>query len=108
MKELRYVGKTILVDDEIGEAVIGLSRALARGGSSDSVTVPGVVNGVQGDVELLLGPSSELFLAPVEDSSPTPRTDAAVVAELRKRADGYGPSRPVPEQAEPDGLDYEV
>jgi len=62
MMTLHYTGDTVLLDDDVCDAVLRYAQALADAQSSDVVAVPmRTPDGEQDVVEFLLGPSSQLY-----------------------------------------------
>lgn len=105
----------MLMADSTCKAVLRYARALADAAKADVVMLPVVTEGGSlGYAHLLIGPASQMFSIPVENSQDEP-TDAEAVAELETRTLRLQPSRPtwpsemtdVPELKDLDlGLDY--
>jgi len=55
VKAILYAGASLRTADEVADAVLSLAEALQERGTTEAVTVPVVVDGVQGDCRLLLG-----------------------------------------------------
>jgi hypothetical protein len=94
MRRLYYAGGTVLVGDRTCKAVLRYARALAEAQQSDLVTFPIASEG--GGVEhahFLIGPASQLFSVPVENSSDAP-FDAEVVEHLERRTRDLHPAAP--------------
>ena len=84
MRRLYYSSGYILIDDRICKAVIRYARALALAEKSDVVTIPVITeSGNRGDAHLLIGPASELFSTPVDDSADD-AFDPEVVRDLER------------------------
>jgi hypothetical protein len=74
--------------------VLRYARALAVSDKSDVVTVPVLTDsGSRGFAHLLIGPASELFSTPV-DNSPDEAYDPEVVKELERMTAELQPSKP--------------
>jgi len=94
MRKLFYAGGDMLVSDHTCKAVLRYSRALANAGQADVVTVPVLIEGgVQASAHLLIGPASELFSVPVENSDEGP-VDLEAIAEMERLTRSLQPSRP--------------
>lgn len=84
----------MLMADSTCKAVLRYARALADANKADVVMVPVVTDGGSlGYAHLLLGPASQLFSTPVENSQNEP-LDAEAVTELESRTARLQPSRP--------------
>jgi hypothetical protein len=84
MRRLHYSGGHVLIGDAMCKAVLRYARALAEVNQADIITIPIASEG--GGIEqahFLIGPASQLFDTPVENSSEDP-TDPEVVAELER------------------------
>lgn len=93
MLQLHYAGETVLMADEVCDALLRYARALADTHTSDIVTVPVVTEaGEVSMAEFLLGPASQLFAVPVPGMKDQ-GTDDAVVADLDRRAGMLRPSK---------------
>jgi hypothetical protein len=91
---LHYVGGHVLIGDAMCKALLRYARALAEVGQADIVTIPIASEG--GGVEyahFLIGPASQLFDTPVENSSVDP-TDLEVVAHLERETRKLHPPTP--------------
>lgn len=65
MKTIHYAGDSVLMNDELSDAVVEYAAALARVGSSAELTVPVVVkDGSVLSASMLLGPASQLIATP--------------------------------------------
>jgi hypothetical protein len=96
MFRVTYAGESFLTGAAIGEAVLRYARKLALTDRADTVTIPGLLeDGSPTDVELLIGPASQILLASVDSDLPDP-VDASVVAELSRRTDALETSNAVP------------
>jgi hypothetical protein len=94
MRRLYYAGGTVLVGDRTCKAVLRYARALAEAQQSDLVTIPVASEG--GGVEhahFLIGPASQLFSVPVENSSDAP-LELEVIEHLERRTRDLHPATP--------------
>ena len=94
MRRLYYAGGTMLVGDRTCKAVLRYARALAEAHQSDLVTVPVASEG--GGVEhahLLIGPASQIFSLPVENSADAP-FDPEVIEHLERETRRLHPAAP--------------
>lgn len=95
MKSIHYDGSVILTGDAIADAVAEYAAALGANGRTGLVRVPTFDDAGQVDeVELLLGPASELVIQTATEDELEPE-DPAFVAKLREAARTMGPTRPV-------------
>ncbi len=79
MKKLYYVSGHVVVSDSICAAVIDYARALGETDRSDLVRIPALSDeGARGEAVLLIGPSSELFVAAALDRAADLDDDEAV------------------------------
>jgi len=95
MKRIHYTDDTWLTGSDIADAVVHYAAALAKRGSSEAVDIP--VRSVEGSVEtisLLLGPASQLVVAP-EANAFDEIVDEALVARLNRAADQLSDAAPV-------------
>ncbi len=100
MRRIVYAGTVFYTGDELAEALLAYARALGRHGIADTVFIPGrTVEGDVDDVELLLGPASQIVSEPVELIGPD-LEDAELVTRLRGLAAELAPRKP---EAEPAG-----
>ncbi|GAA3211704.1 hypothetical protein [Microbacterium terregens] len=85
MLRLHYTGDSVLVADQVGDALVEYARALADAKTADVVVVPVVVaDGRVEKAEFLLGPASQLYLTPAQDVRDVD-ADGEVVADLKRR-----------------------
>jgi hypothetical protein len=69
MKTIHYAGDSVLMNDELADAVVEYAAALARMGSSAELTVPVVLqDGSVLTASLLLGPASQLIATPTPEA----------------------------------------
>jgi hypothetical protein len=94
VRRLYYSSGFVLIDDRVCKAVLRYARALAMNDQSDVVTIPVLTEGgSRGSAHLLIGPASELFSTPV-DNSPDEAYDPEVVRELERMTAALQPYKP--------------
>jgi hypothetical protein len=94
MRRLYYSGSFMLVGDTTCKAVLRYARALAESGTSDVVSVPVVTEGgSRAYAHLLIGPASQIFSTPVENSQDEP-VDDEVIRDLEEATLRLQPTRP--------------
>jgi hypothetical protein len=95
LRKLHYSGSYMLVGDRTCKAVLRYARALAESHTSDVVSVPVITQGGSNAyAHLLIGPSSQIFSTPVENSHDEP-VDDEVLHDLETATLRLQPSRPV-------------
>jgi hypothetical protein len=95
MRKIFYAGGHVLTGDRTCKAVLRLARALANNDRADIVDIPVINEG--GSVviaHLLIGPASQLYSVPIENSRDEP-FDSDVIEELERRTLELQPNRPV-------------
>lgn len=87
MKRISYAETTFGTDDHLADLVLEYARLLARGGTSDTITIPGRIGtGEVEPVSMLVGPASQIT-AWAEDGTFGPDVrDAVADLEHRIRA----------------------
>ena len=99
MRRIVYAGTVFYTGDEVAEALLEYGRALARHGIADTVFVPGrTAQGDVDDVELLLGPASQIVSEPVDLIGPE-LTSPELVADLGAKTAELAPRKPAAEPA---------
>jgi hypothetical protein len=94
VRRLHYSSGFVTIDDRVCKAVLRYARALAVADRSDVVTIPVLTeSGSRGLAHLLIGPASELFSTPV-DNSPDEGYDPEVVRELERMTEELQPHKP--------------
>lgn len=84
----------MLMADSTCKAILRYARALADANKADVVMVPVVTEGGSlAYAHLLIGPASQMFSTPVENSQEEP-VDAEAVSDLEGRTLRLQPSRP--------------
>ena len=95
MRKLHYSSGSMLVADVTCKAVLRYARALADVGKSDVITVPVVTEGGSNAyAHMLIGPASQLFSTPVENSHGDEPVDEEVIAHIELETRRMQPSRP--------------
>ncbi|OJU61368.1 hypothetical protein [Microbacterium sp.] len=104
---LHYTSGTVLMADDVCEALLRYAQALASSQGSDVVTVP-IIDPEREDAmaEFLLGPASQLFATP-EPDGPTTSSHPDVVAELYRRTRATLPTA-LPEDSNPVAVDWDL
>ena len=82
---LHYTGGSVLMADDVCEAVIQYARVLAASQGSDVLVVPVVdTDGGVVTAELLVGPASQLLAVPVTGTAENGR-DQTVIDDIARR-----------------------
>ena len=85
MRTLHYMGETVLLDDDVCQALLRYAQALADTKRSDVVTIPFIAaDGTPAAAEFLLGPASQLYATPAPDQ-PHRADNAGTVEDLDER-----------------------
>ncbi len=93
---IRYAGEELMTGDDIADALLTLSVALAESGSASTVEIPTVSDdGTRSTVKVLVGPASQIVAMPVESAFEELR-DAHVVARLSAMTAELRPGRNYP------------
>ena len=106
MKHIHYDATTILVGDDVADAVIEYAAALSGGDRADTVEVPAVApDGTMTTTKILIGPASELVVEDAEDDV-LEVDDTQFVARLRSAAKTFGHHEPIhaAERETPEGI----
>ncbi len=89
---VHYTGGTVLMADDVAEALMQYARVLAAAQDSDVLVIPVVdEHGEIVTAEFLVGPSSQLLAVPAPGVQERAR-DQAVLDDIRGRARRYGSS----------------
>lgn len=95
MKHIHYDATTILVGDDVADAVIEYAAALAGGDRADTVDVPAVADdGTMTTTKILIGPSSEIVIEDAEEDE-LEMDNGEFVGRLRAAAKTFGHSEPI-------------
>lgn len=90
---IMYAGETLMTGDEIAQALLDFSVALAQSGSASAVEIPTLSDdGTPSTVKVLVGPASQIVAIPVESSYEELR-DPQVVAHLSALTTELRPGR---------------
>lgn len=106
MKTIHYAGDTVLMNDELADAVVEYAAALARMGSSAELTVTVVIqDGSVGSASMLLGPASQLIATPTPEAKDA-AADPELLAKINREIALLGTITAEPiEFAQVDGID---
>jgi hypothetical protein len=89
MKQVIYAGGTFLTSDAIAEALLHYAEELANHGRAASITVPAVGSEGEIEVQVLVGPASQLMAETAElgESSDREPDGTAFIEDIRRRID---------------------
>lgn len=92
MMTLHYTGRSVLMPNDVCEALLRYAQALAQNQASDLVSLPVLdETGELVDAEFLLGPASQLYAVPAADSD-IDRSNDPAVADLDGRIRRLNPA----------------
>lgn len=94
MKLIHYAGQQFLTSNSIADALLDYAAALARRGRADRVSIPVLSDGAVSEVDVLIGPASQVVAEIVEDVGDGPQDDQ-LVDDLRRRTALLHDPRPV-------------
>jgi hypothetical protein len=77
MRQIKYAGGSFVTDDAVAEVLVEYAAELARAGSAEAVSVPVWRDHRVDEIELLVGPASQILVEPSEGAP-----DAASVDEF--------------------------
>jgi hypothetical protein len=100
MRIVSYSGESVLTTDGVGEAVVDYARALIADNSTDVVDIPVVFEDEESMASMVLGPTSQLFVAPAHAHDVKLR-DELIIRRLRSKIAALGPHRVMPTAAAP-------
>ena len=68
MRSITYAGETVITTNEVAEALVKLTAAIANDGRAEAVTIPIVIESHGGDdlAELVIGVGNDVLSAPAE------------------------------------------
>jgi len=93
MKRIHYASGTLVTGDAIADVLMRYAASLAANNSAADVHAPAILeSGTVGDVQLLLGPASQI-LAEDEPGDRPELEDSEFVAQVEKRVAALGPQR---------------
>ena len=103
---IRYAGEELTTGDDIADALLTLSVALAESGSASTVEIPTVSDdGTRSTVKVLVGPASQIVAIPVESAFEELR-DVHVVARLSAMTAELRPGRTYPSRTSTETPDW--
>ena len=88
MKRITYVGTSVLVANDFGELMLEYAAALARNGTSETITFLGVNEHDlrEEEVSFIVGPASEIVVEGLPDDTPAVAPDNAdMFAHMQRR-----------------------
>ncbi|WP_405374326.1 MULTISPECIES: hypothetical protein [unclassified Microbacterium] len=93
MRRITYAGETVITTDDVAEALVELTAAIASSGRADAVSIPIVTRDDDevGEAELVIGVGNDVLSVPVAWPKDHPDFSAAA-AELR--AHPHFPNQP--------------
>lgn len=95
MRRIHYAGGSVITGDRTCKAVLRYARALGDAGKSDVVTFPIVESGgALAFAHFLIGPASQLFSVPLENTPDDP-VDIALIKEMEQKTAALQPARPL-------------
>ena len=98
MRILSYSGESVVTTDGVGEAVVDYARALIADNSADVVDIPVVFDDQELTASMVIGPASQLLVAPSHQADVELR-DELTIARLRAKTAALGPHTVVPSEA---------
>ncbi len=68
MRRITYAGDTVITTDEVAQALVALTAAIANEGRAEAVCIPIVLDesGASEEAELVIGVGNDVLSAPVE------------------------------------------
>jgi hypothetical protein len=84
MRRIIYAGGSFVTSDEIADAVLRFAEELANHNRAATLTVPAVEPDGPTDVEVLVGPASQLMAESIEGEG-VPPDGTAFLAEIEER-----------------------
>lgn len=98
---LHYTGGSVVMADDVAEAVLRYARELAVSQASDVLIVPVVgENGQMATAEFLIGPASQLLAVPTAGTESG--RDQSVIDEIDRRARLLRPPTIIPHEKDGD------
>jgi hypothetical protein len=96
MREISYADQHFVTSDLIAERVLRYAKLMGRVGTDDVIGIPAVSDdGTLYQVEVLIGPASQITAVEVQDEPTEFPNEAEIVADLDRRIAGLNPPRPV-------------
>ena len=94
MRKVIYAGSAFYTGDRLAEALLEYANLLAHRDMSETVYVPGrTPDGVRGDIEVLIGPASQLLSEPTDEEFEE-IVDEEVVRKFLVEIEKLRPARP--------------
>lgn len=95
MRCITYAGETILTTDDVADALVTLTAAVAKYGDAEAVRIPIVVesSGDLGEAELVIGVGNDVLSAPTRWDQEEPDFSAAVTTLKSHRLYPQPPAR---------------
>ncbi len=85
MRRIHYAGDTLLLGDDVADALMDYAARLARQDSAVTITIRALDDGgTEHAVDILVGPATMMTATHVDSDLPEP-DNAAVVADLARR-----------------------
>ena len=101
-----YAGEELMTGDDIAQALLKYSEALAESGSASTVEIPTMSDdGTRSTASVLVGPASQIVARPVDTSFDELR-DPAVVEHLTALTTELRPGRSFPSPMSSDVPDW--
>jgi hypothetical protein len=100
MRILSYSGESVVTTDGVGEAIVDYARALIADNSADVVDIPVVFDDEELTASMVIGPASQLLVAPSHDADVALR-DELTIARLRAKTAALGPHTVLPCESGP-------
>lgn len=87
MRRITYAGDTVITTDDVAEALVELTAAVANYGRAEAVRIPIVIEdtGENEEAELVIGVGNDVLSAPVKWEGPEPDFSAGA-DELRSHS----------------------
>lgn len=98
MRILSYSGESVVTTDGVGEAIVDYVRALIADNSADVVDIPVVFDDGELTASMVIGPASQLLVAPSREADVALR-DELTIARLRAKTAALGPHTVVPSES---------
>jgi hypothetical protein len=106
MMTVHYTGGTVLMADDVCEALIQYARVLAATQASDVLVVPVVEDGELATAEFLIGPASQLLAVPAAGVEEIGR-DQKVIDDIESRTRQLDPPFAVSRNDEESQADFD-
>lgn len=102
MRRITYAGETVVTTDDVAEALIRLTAAVANDARAEAVSIPICVEetGASGTAELVIGVGNDVLSAPIEWNYAEPDFSAGAEAlrahpNYPRSGDAHAPAVPV-------------